>query len=129
MRYPIYITLLLSVLLFSCKSIEYVPVETIKTEYQDRWQRDSIYLHDSVMVRIKGDTVWMEKYKTIYKEKLVKDSIFIVDSIQVPYPVVEYKEVNKLTKPQSLFIWFGKVLIGLIGIGLIIIFLRWKRLF
>lgn len=129
MRKLIYMLLFCTVLMFSCKSTVYVPVESIKTEYQDRWQKDSVYLHDSIMIKMKGDTVWLEKYKTLYKEKLVKDSIYITDSIQVPYPVVEYKEVNKLTSFQTVCVWFGKILMGLLGIGLIILFLKWKRLF
>lgn len=117
-----------TLLMSSCKT-QYVPIETTKTEYKDRWQRDSIHLHDSIFVKQKGDTVWLERYKTLYKEKLVQDSIYITDTIRVPYPVVEYKEANKLTSFQTVCVWLGKILLGILGLGLIIGLLKWKRLF
>lgn len=45
--------------LTSCRSIQYVPVETVHTDtlYQKVVQRDSIHIHDSVTIREKGDTV------------------------------------------------------------------------
>lgn len=121
---------IVSVVLFlsSCKT-QYVPIETTKTEYKDRLRIDSIHLHDSIFVKQKGDTTWIERYKTLYKERLVRDSIYITDSIAVPYPVVEYKEVNKLTSFQTVCVWLGKMLLGILGIGLIIGLLKWKRLF
>lgn len=101
---------------FGCKSnTVYVPVETVKTEYQERLVRDSIYLQDSIFVSMKGDTVWYEKYKYLYRDKLVRDSIFICDSIQVPYPVIEIKEVNRLMKWQVVLMCLGCVTIGFVG--------------
>lgn len=70
----------------------YVPVQTVQTEYKDRFMRDSVYLHDSVLVRMANDTVWMERYKTIYKHRVLRDSVLITDSIQVPYPVLRVEE-------------------------------------
>ena len=75
----------------SCRTVKYVPVETIKvdTTYINKLQRDSIYMLDSVYVKEKGDTVLIEKYKYLYRDKLVRDTMYIskADSIQVPYPV------------------------------------------
>lgn len=125
MKRVISIFLLLS-LLIGCKT-RYVPVETIRTEkeYVDRWQRDSIHLHDSIWVEKKGDTIWLEKYKTLYKEIVRRDSIFVTDSIrvQIPYPVVEIKEVNRLHTWQILLMCLGGVLIGFLGYRL----LRWWK--
>lgn len=54
-------------------------------------QRDSIHHHDSVMVRVKGDTVYLEKFSVMYRdrwrEKAVHDTVIKIDSIRVPYPV------------------------------------------
>lgn len=105
--------------LFGCKTKTlYVPVESIKTEYKDRLQRDSIYLYDSVFVEKwkVNDTVFYtkEKYKYLYRDKLVRDSIYITDSIQVPYPVTEYIEVYKLKSWQHFLIWCGVILILII---------------
>lgn len=87
--------------LMGCKSVKYVPV----TEYRDRYvsrtdtmvKVDSVYLHDSVSVMMRGDTVYMTK--TRYKDRLKyvyntrTDTVTVHDS--VPYPVkveVEKKE-------------------------------------
>lgn len=92
---------LAALLLTGCKSVKYVPV----TEYRDRYvsrtdsflKVDSVYLHDSVAVYTKGDTVFTTK--TRYKDRLKyvyntkTDTVAVHDSI--PYPVkveVERKE-------------------------------------
>lgn len=78
-------------LMFSCRSIQYVPVETVKIEYKDRLKIDSIIKYDSIFYNryMKGDTVFLtkEKYKYLDKIKIVRDSVFRTDSISVPYPV------------------------------------------
>ncbi|MCM1031558.1 MAG: hypothetical protein NC410_09000 [Oscillibacter sp.] len=75
----------------SCRTIKYVPVETVKTEkeYIDRVKRDSIHVHDSVFVLMKGDTVFRDRYHTVYKDRYFRDTTYIhkIDSVQVPYPV------------------------------------------
>jgi len=114
-------------LLSGCKpQMMYVPVESVRTEYKDRIQRDSVHLYDSVLVKMKGDTVWLEKYKYLYRDKLVRDSVFVTDSVQVPYPVEVEKEVNRLTSFQSFQIWCGRILLLLI---LIFFGLKWLRRF
>lgn len=86
-----WIFIVLVLCLFSCRTIKYVPVETVKKEkeYIDRVQRDSIHVHDSVFVLIKGDTVFRDRYHTVYKDRYFRDTTYIhkVDSVQVPYPV------------------------------------------
>lgn len=84
---------LLSVCLMivSCRSVKYVPVETVKTDsvYVNKVQRDSIRLQDSIFVFVKGDTVRIEKYKYLYRDRVVVDTVYKVqcDTIRVPYPV------------------------------------------
>lgn len=124
MRLTILVSVFLMLMGMSCKTkTVYVPVETIEREkeYIDRWSRDSIYLHDSIYVEKKGDTLWFEKYKTIYKEKLVRDSIFITDSVrvEVPYAVIETKEVNRLKTWQTVLMCLGAALIGYLGFRVI----------
>lgn len=82
-------------LLSGCKSVQYVPVETVRTDsvYIDRFQRDSIYQRDSVFVNrwTAGDTVYQDKvvWKYVYRNKVVSDTVAILrsDSVRVPYPV------------------------------------------
>lgn len=94
----------LALLMCSCKSVEYVPVieHHTDTTYITKHQRDSVWLHDSIAVKEKGDTVIIEKWHTKYREKQVHDTTYVakVDSIPVPYEVI--KEVpTKLSKTQK----------------------------
>lgn len=115
------ILILLICILYSCKTkTVYTPIESVRTEYKDRVSRDSIFMHDSIIIRMKQDTVWLEKYKFAYRDKLRIDSIFISDTVQVPYPVVEYKEVNKINSWQHFLIWCGVISIAGIGIRIAI---------
>ena len=111
--------ILMIVCLSACKTrYVHVPVETVKTEkeYIDKWLRDSIYIQDSIIIKQASDTVFIEKYKYMYRDKFIRDSVFIVDSIkiEIPYPVEILKEVNNITKWQSLWITLGKILGGII---------------
>lgn len=79
------------VLLTGCKSVKYVPVETVRfdTTYINKVQRDSVVRYDSVYVREKGDTVWLEKFRYVYRDKWRTDTLYVnrTDSVRVPYPV------------------------------------------
>ena len=121
MKALIYITMFLmsGMWLSSCRSIQYVPVDTIKTEYKyiDRLQHDSIYQKHSVMYYVKGDTVFVDKYKYLYKYLFINkvDSFVKVDSIQVPYPVEK-----QLTRWQSLKMDIGGIALTVVAIIVII---------
>ncbi|MBP8959124.1 MAG: hypothetical protein KBG40_01710 [Bacteroidales bacterium] len=100
----------LAMLMYSCKSVKYIPVETTKIEYRDNLIRDSIIRYDSVFVKDKGDTLILERYKYLYKYRIAKDSIFINDTIRVPYPVEVVKRVKApLSSWQNFQIWCGRI--------------------
>lgn len=111
------------VLICSCRTVKYVPVETVKvdTTYINKSQRDSIYMLDSVYVKEKGDTVLIEKYKYLYRDKLVRDTLYMAktDSIQVPYPVEKV-----LTRWQQLKLELGGWAFGII-IMASLVFIIW----
>ena len=73
-----------------CRSVQYVPIETIKHDsiYITQHQKDSIYLHDSIHIKEKADTILIEKWHTKYIEKQVHDTLIQVerDTIPQPYP-------------------------------------------
>ena len=77
------------VLNWSCLSVKYVPVETVKTDsiYINKILRDSVYQRDSIYIHDKGDTIFVEKYQYLYVDKLIQDTLYIsrADSIQIPY--------------------------------------------
>jgi hypothetical protein len=110
----------LATILYSCKSIQYVPVETIKrdTTYISQIKIDSIYHRDSIYVEHKGDTVYLSKYKYLYKYIEKHDTLWRekTDTIQVVYPVEA-----QLTKWQKIKINMGEYLIA--AIALVIIWL------
>lgn len=125
MKNLIYIlTILLTSAICSCKSIQYVPVVTVKsdTTYINKLQRDSIYERDSIFIRSQGDTVLIEKFKYKYVDRLVRDTSYVsrVDSIQVPYPVEK-----QLTRWESFKMSVGgyAIVIGIISIILFVIIL------
>ena len=82
-------------LLCGCKTVRYVPVETVRTDsvYVDRFTRDSVYLMDSVFVNrwTHGDTVYVDKVsvKYLYRDRWRHDTVAVVrrDSVQIPVPV------------------------------------------
>ena len=110
----------LATILYSCKSIQYVPVETTKrdTTYLSQTKIDSIYHRDSIYVEHKGDTVYLSKYKYLYKYIEKHDTLWHekTDTIQVVYPVEA-----QLTKWQKIKINMGEYLIA--AIVLIVIWL------
>ena len=87
----IFCLLSVCLMIVSCRSVKYVPVETVKTDsvYVNKVQRDSIRLQDSIFVFVKGDTVRIEKYKYLYRDRVVVDTVYKAqcDTIRVPYPV------------------------------------------
>lgn len=89
------------------------------------WQRDSIYVHDSVMVTHWGDTVHVDRWHTLWRERIIHDSIRVAthDSIPVPYPVTVTKQVPApLSWWQRARIYVGGVVI--VG-GVLAILLGW----
>jgi len=41
---------ILALLCSACKTVKYVPIETVKTEYRDKILRDSIFINDTIRV-------------------------------------------------------------------------------
>ena len=112
--------LLLCALLGSCTTTKYVEVPVVHndTTIITKHQRDSIWMHDSIMVSEKGDTVRIEKWHTKYIEKQVHDTLYQAKVDSVPYAVEVIKEV-----PAQLT-WWQRTrlhLFNMIGIALILI--------
>ena len=112
--------------LTGCKTIEYVPVVEHEVHHDSIYftqvQRDSIWMHDSISVKEKGDTVRIEKWHTKYIEKQVHDTTYVAkhDSIPVPYEVI--KEVPaKLTKVEK-----GLMTTGVLSMLALFIFVAFK---
>lgn len=113
--------LILATCFISCRT-QYIPVESVRTEYKtrDSTRYDSIYQRDSIYTLIKGDTVYQYRYKYLYRYLTTNrtDTILKNDSIRVPYPVE--KELNRWEKVKmelggwafGIIILFTLIIIG-----------------
>jgi hypothetical protein len=112
----------LALLMCSCKTIEYVPIVEHETHHDSIYftqiQRDSIWQHDSILIKQKGDTVRIEKWHTKYIEKQVHDTTYVakVDSVPVPYEV-RVDVPAKLSKTQK-----GLMTLGIMTLMAVVIF-------
>ena len=125
MKMLIYITMFLmsGIWFVSCRSVQYVPVENIRTEYKtrDSIRVDSIYNQDSIYVFVKGDTVYQYRYKYLYKYQYINraDTVIKTDSVQVPYPIEK-----QLSRWQSIKMELGGWAFGLV-IAFVLIIIVW----
>ena len=119
---------LLSVLMFmGCRSVEYVPVETVRTETV--YRSDTVRTTDSVLIRavdtvvVRGDTVEKVKWRTrdvvrnVYKTKT--DTVARIECMEVP-AVIE----KKLTAWQKMRMYAGDVTLVTLG-GFLLWCLYW----
>ena len=109
MKHFIIICTLMS--LIGCTTTKYVevPIEKTKIEYKDRLSIDTVIQHDSTIVTMLGDTVYLEKYKYIYKVKELRDTINITDTTTVTKPIEVIKEINKLYTWQIVLMVLGGI--------------------
>lgn len=109
MKHFIIICTLIS--LIGCTTTKYVevPIEKTKIEYKDRLSIDTVIQHDSTIITMLGDTVYLEKYKYIYKVKELRDTINITDTTTVTKPIEVIKEINKLYTWQIVLMVLGGV--------------------
>ena len=109
MKHFIIICTLIS--LIGCTTTKYVevPIEKTKIEYKDRLSIDTVIQHDSTIITMLGDTVYLEKYKYIYKVKELRDTINITDTTTITKPIEVIKEINKLYTWQIVLMVLGGV--------------------
>jgi len=118
-RHNIIILAVAVVLLAGCKTKEHVvTVEKVRTDTLLKLcnTRDSIWLHDSIRVSEKGDTIRIERWHTKYVEREVHDTLYQSkhDSVPIPYEVV--REVAKpLTWWQRTRLHMGEALLALMA--------------
>ena len=109
-------------LIAGCKSHErVVVVETVRADTLrlSRNIRDSVWLHDSIYIRDKGDTMWIERWHTRWRDRTVHDTTYVskTDSVPVPYPV-EVEVPRELSWWQRLRMHAGGVALSLLAIWL-----------
>ena len=118
------VLLMIALWLTSCTTTRVVTVEKVRTDttYITKQQRDSIWLHDSIHVMERGDTISIERWHTKYISKEVHDTLYRAktDSIPVPYEVI--KEVPRKST------WFERIMFctGIVSILCLILFVAKK---
>lgn len=77
--------------LTGCTSTRYVPVESVRTEYQDKVRevRTTDSVVDTRFVYVKGDTVFGYRDRIKWRDRFIHDTVSVVrtDSIPMPYSV------------------------------------------
>ena len=126
------IAILVVVLMAGCKTKErVVTVEKVRTDttYITKHQRDSVWLHDSIHVTEKGDTIRIERWHTKYIEKATHDTLYQhkTDSVPVPYPVEKLVE-RELSWWQQTRMHLGEALLAIAGIAVVVFVIKRKFL-
>ena len=105
----IIVAILMVVLFYSCTTTKYIeiPVDRVKIEYRDRTLIDTLIRNDSIVIREKGDTIFLEKYKYLYRTKEVRDTVNVTDTITTAKTVEVTKEINKLYTWQMVLMILG----------------------
>lgn len=135
---------LVLMLLYGCKSIQYVPVETVRTEIVHQTdtvkQTDSVKTEketvirearpeDSLMLAKLGIKLQSNERLLILLQKELSDTKKELeekhnsDSVRVEYKDRPYPVEKKLTKWQSFCIDYGKIMLGSTVAGVIVILL------
>lgn len=124
--------ILVALLLVGCKTKErVVTVEKVRndTTYITKHQRDSVWLHDSIHVTEKGDTIRIERWHTKYIERATHDTLYQAthDTIPQPYPVEKLVE-RELSWWQQTRMHLGEALLALAGIAALLFVIKRKKL-
>lgn len=101
----------------------YVPVETVRhntdTLRLTALRVDSVFMHDSIAVMLRGDTVYITKYRDRFRYRTHTDTVYksVIDTarISVPYPVE-----RQLSRWEQTKMDFGGMAIGGIAIAVCI---------
>lgn len=115
----VFVIMTLCAMCSSCTTTKYIPVPEYHTDtlIVTQHQQDSVYIHDSIMVKQKGDTVEIDRWHTKYVSREVHDTIYKsrIDSISYPVEIVTTELVERP------LIWYEKLLMWAGGISLIML--------
>lgn len=103
------IFIIILIILTACTQTKYieVPVETIKNNYINTVQKDTLIIRDSVDRWLKGDTVLITKYKYVYQTQYIHDTIIKNDIITNTVYVDKIVTINELKDYQKFLIYTG----------------------
>jgi hypothetical protein len=102
-----------------CTTTKYVPIESVRTEYINKVEKDTIIINNDRLIKEKGDTIYITETKYIYKTKNKIDTILRIDTIPIIQEVEVIKEVNKLKDWQVVLMVLGGGMVAVIGYKII----------
>ena len=111
-------------MLIGCKTTKLTTSETANKERfaeTVKIKTDSIYIYrqDSVVVRIRGDTVLIDRWRLLYEYRNTTDTLRLRDSVYIDrrINVTETVEVSRPTGWQWFQIWCGRILLWILLAG------------
>lgn len=100
------------------------PAQTSKRDsVAAAWRRDTVFIHDSVIVRGGGDTVFVERWRRQYVERLRADTVRVCSRDTVRSVVEVPRELTAWQKAR-LGSWWWLAAFAALAVGLIL-----RRLF
>ena len=118
-----YLVAIISILIYlyimfsfiGCTTTKYVPIESVRTEYINKVEKDTVIINNDRLVKEKGDTIYIVNTKYVYKTKNKIDTILRIDTIPIIQEVEVIKEVNKLKDWQVVLMVLGGGMVAVIG--------------
>ncbi len=103
----VFVLTLFVLTLFANCTPKVVPVTDVRVDsvYVARFERDTIYEKDSVLIYSKADTIHKEKYRYIYRDRLLTDTLWR-ERCDTTNTVVEVEK--KLSKVEEVQMNIGK---------------------
>ena len=98
-----------------CTTTKYVPIESVRTEYINKVEKDTVIINNDRLIKEKGDTVYIVNTKYVYKTKNKIDTILRIDTIPIIQEVEVIKEVNRLKNWQVILMVLGGGMVAVIG--------------
>lgn len=98
-----------------CTITKYVPIESVRTEYINKVEKDTVIINNDRLIKEKGDTIYIVNTKYVYKTKNKIDTILRIDTIPIIQEVEVIKEVNKLKDWQVILMVLGGGMVAVIG--------------
>ena len=94
-----------ALMLSGCKTVDCIPEVVYKDSIRTEYKHDSTYIYqrDSIFIKEKADTVFVNKYVTRYKDVLKIER----DTVWQENKVVEVKEVRYVPTHIKVFAWVG----------------------
>ena len=98
-----------------CTTTKYVPIESVRTEYINKVEKDTVIINNDRLIKEKGDTVYIVNTKYVYKTKNKIDTILRIDTIPIIQEVEVIKEVNRIKDWQMILMLLGGGMVAVIG--------------